>query len=87
MLICKYFLSMRTMIQINEALLQEVKQLAAHQGKTLSRVIEDALRAYFVSKTDAEQRRPVHLPTFSGNGLLPGVDLDNSVAFLDLTEK
>jgi hypothetical protein len=36
---------------------------------------------------DAPEREPVRLPTFDGDGLQPGVDLDDSAALLDLMER
>ena len=72
---------MRIAIELNEALLREAKQMAANSGKTLTAFIEEAVR-------ESLERRATHpeLPTSGGGGLLPGVDLDNSAALLDLME-
>ena len=77
---------MRTTIRIDEDLLKEAKQQAARQGTTLTAIIEDALRESLARQHSDQERKPVHLPTFGGNGLLPGVDLDDSAALLDLME-
>ena len=77
---------MRTTIRIDEQLLKEAKLHAARQGKTLTRVIEEALRQSLAPKRDSQPRQPVRLPTFGGKGILPGVDLDDSAALLDLME-
>jgi hypothetical protein len=77
---------MRTTIRIDEQLLKEAKLKAARQGITLTRVIEDALRESLAPRHDSPTRQPVHLPTFGGKGILPGVDLDDSAALLDLME-
>lgn len=77
---------MRTTIRIDEQLLKEVKLQATRQGKTLTAVIEEALRESLARKHDSEQRQTVQLPTFGGQGPLPGVDLDDSAALLDLME-
>jgi len=77
---------MRTTIRIEEQLLKEAKQLAARRGKSMTSVIEDALRESLSRLHEAGQRERVHLITFSGNGTLPGVDLDDSSALLDLME-
>jgi hypothetical protein len=77
---------MRTTIRLDDQLLKEAKQLAFSTGKSLTAVIEDALRESFARQHAAGSSPPVHLPTFSGNGLLPGVDLDDSAALLDLME-
>jgi len=72
---------MRTTITIDDALLVEAKTRAATSGRTLSQVIEDALRAA-MARTSADVRRP-ELPVFRGRRLLPGVDLDDTAALLD----
>lgn len=38
------------------------------------------------SRTARGVREPVELPTFAGDGLQPGVDLDDSAALVDLME-
>jgi hypothetical protein len=77
---------MRTTIRINDQLLKEAKQLAARSGKTLTSVIEDALRESLSRQRGSGRHESVHLVTFSGKGLLPGVDLDDSAALLDVME-
>jgi hypothetical protein len=77
---------MRTTIRIDDRLLKEAKQLAARTGKTLTAIIEDALRESLARQRISAQRKPVHLPTFGGKGLKPGIDLDDSAALLDLME-
>jgi hypothetical protein len=77
---------MRTTIRIDDQLLREAKQLAARTGKSLTSVIEDALREVLARQHQPEEREPVRLTTFSGNGPLPGVDLDDAAALLDLME-
>ena len=77
---------MRTTIRIDEDLLKEAKRLAVQQHKSLTAVLEDALRESLSRKRSAAQREPVRLPTFNGKGLLPGVDLDDSAALVDLME-
>ncbi|MYB41977.1 MAG: ribbon-helix-helix protein, CopG family [Chloroflexi bacterium] len=77
---------MRTTVRLDDVLLRQAKEHAARSGRTLTALIEDALR-----RTLAEaKRRPAHpppnLPTFRGDGLQPGVDLDDSAALLDLLE-
>lgn len=77
---------MRTTIRIDEQLLRQAKQLAAQSGKSLTSLIEDALRESIARQHSTGQRQPVRLVTFRGSGLLPGVDLDDSAALLDLME-
>ena len=78
---------MRTTIRLNERLLADAKQLAARTGRTLTAVIEDALRrALNDAKPSKGSDRP-KVPTFRGSGLQPGVDLDDTSALLDVMER
>ena len=77
---------MRTTVDLDDALLAEAKLLARRSGKTLSAVVEDALRERLARRNAQPERAPVRLPTVGGNGLLPGVDLDNSAALRDLMD-
>lgn len=77
---------MRTTIRIDDQLLKEVKQMAARTGKSLTAIVEDALRESLSRQSRAERREPVRLTTFTGKGLLPGVDLDDSAALLYVME-
>ncbi len=74
---------MRTTVRLDDDLLAEAKAHVAHSGCTLTAFFEDALRR---ALAEAKQRPPPKLPTFRGDGLQPGVDLDDSAALLDLTE-
>jgi hypothetical protein len=77
---------MRTTILVEEQLRKEAKQQAVRRGKSLTSVIEDALRESLSRQREAGQRDTVHVNTNSGNEVLPGVDLDDSAALLDLME-
>lgn len=77
---------MRTTIRIDEKLLERAKKEAIRQKKSLTAVIEDALRESLARQREAGQRKTVRLVTCSGKGLLPGVDLDDSAALLELME-
>jgi hypothetical protein len=76
---------MRTTIRIDERLLADAKARAARSGKTLNAVIEDALRESLMRRNTPSRER-LELPTFPGGQLIPGVDLDDSAALLDLME-
>ena len=78
---------MRTTIRIDDALLRDAKQLAARTGKSLTAVIEDALRESLAHQQRGGVREPVHLITVGGHGLRPGVDLDDSANLLDLMDR
>jgi hypothetical protein len=77
---------MRTTIRIDEALLRDAKHLAVRTGRSLTAVIEDALREALAHQRNAAPRQPVALVTVGGHGLRPGVDLDDSASLLDLMD-
>jgi hypothetical protein len=75
---------MRTTIRLDDQLFAELKKTAADEGRTLAAVIEDALRESLARRNAQPARAPVRLPTFRGDGVLPGVDLDDNALLLDL---
>jgi hypothetical protein len=77
---------MRTTIRLDEHLLRQAKAAAAASGRTFTELVEDALRET-LARRKATPRERVELPTWKGGGLMPGVDLDNSAALLDLMEE
>lgn len=77
---------MRTTIRLEEQLLLRTKQLALQTGRTLTTVIEDALREMFARREQSTQSETIRLITVQGQGIQPGVDLDDSAALLDLME-
>ena len=78
---------MRITVIIDDQLLAQAKRLAAQTGKSLSTVVEDALRQMLTGLQQKPDRASVQLTTVSGSGLMPGVELDDSSALLDLMEK
>lgn len=77
----------RTTIRLDEHLLREAKKLAAETGRTLTAVIEDALRAALARRDSAGSAQHWELPTFDMGAPLPGVDINNSAALLELMEE
>ena len=77
---------MRTTVRLDDGLFREAKKAAAEAGESLTRLIESALREKLARHRSGGRRRRVRLPTFRGNGVCPGVDLDNSAALLDRME-
>ena len=80
MLIC-----MRTTLNLDDRLMKAAKQEAARSGRTLTSVIEDALRSSLAAGNTRTGPSPAKL-VISRGAPLPGVDLDNSAALLDLME-
>lgn len=78
---------MRTTIRIDDRLLAEAKARAARSGRTLQAVVEDALRQAFSRRAGSKEASVPSLPVFRGGRFVPGVDLDDSAALLDLMER
>jgi hypothetical protein len=76
--------NMRTTVDIDDQLLKYAKLQAAQQGSSLRRIIEDALRD-FLSRSQTESKA-IKLEIFSGNGLKPGVDLDNASSLHEIMD-
>ena len=77
---------MRITIRLDDDLLAEVELLATRSGKTLTSVIEDALRETLSRQRQVGERKPVRLTTVSGQGPQPGVDLDDTAGLLSIVE-
>ncbi len=75
---------MRTTVDIDDQLLHYAKQKAAEQNCSLKNIMEDALRDFFSRPSPNDQN--IKLETFSGDGLKPGVDLDNSRRLNDIID-
>jgi hypothetical protein len=76
----------RTTLTIDDSLLAEYKRVAADTHRTLSYVIQDALRETLARRREASALRPVRLPVIGGGGLQPGVDLGDNARLLELVE-
>jgi Ribbon-helix-helix protein, copG family len=76
---------MRTTVRLPPGLMIQVKKLARETGRSMTQVIEDALRVA-VARAGNAPARAITIVTATGDGLQPGVDLDNSAALLDLME-
>jgi hypothetical protein len=78
---------MRTTVRLDDALLRHAKEEAARRGETLTSLIETGLRLVLVQSKSARPRARVTLPVSGARGgVLPGVDLNNSAALLDVME-
>ncbi|UPK76308.1 type II toxin-antitoxin system VapB family antitoxin [Nocardioidaceae bacterium SCSIO 66511] len=76
---------MRTTIRVDDELLTQAKALAAHSRRSLSAVVEDALRE-MLAHHETPAHVPVELPTFRGNGVRRGVDLADTAGLYDLMD-
>jgi hypothetical protein len=78
---------MRTTIRLDDKLLADAKKLAIDSGRTFTEVVEDALRVALAQRRAKKKATPMILHTFTGDGLQPGVDLNNNAALSDLMDE
>jgi hypothetical protein len=76
----------RTTVRLPDDLMAQVRKVAAESGRTLTRVIEDALREAFAPRRSPAGKRSMRLPTVPGRGLQAGIDLDDTASLLDAME-
>ncbi|MGH7233621.1 MAG: CopG family transcriptional regulator [Nitrospiraceae bacterium] len=76
---------MRTTINLPDELLTQIKKLAAISHSTVTALIEDALREALARRRTRRHER-VTLKTYGKQGLLPGVDIDDTASVLDVME-
>jgi hypothetical protein len=77
---------MRTTINLPDELLAQIKKLAATSHSTITALIEDALREALARRRRTRRHGRVTLRTYGKQGLLPGVDIDDTASTLDLME-
>lgn len=78
---------MRTTIRLSDDLLAAARKHAASSGRTLTAVIEEALRESLGRRARQAPRKRLKLTTFRGTGLRPGVDLDDNGALADVMDR
>jgi len=81
---------MRTTVTIRDDLYLEVRKFAAARGCTVGSVLEDAVTLLLVRQLEALDTTAatiLELPTFSGGGLQPGVDLDSNASLSELLDE
>lgn len=64
---------MRTTLEVDDRVLRQAKKLAAEEGKTLTRIVEEALRERLRPKPTGGQRFRLKLLTKTGK-LVPGTN-------------
>lgn len=78
---------MQTTIRMEDELLRLAKAAAAEAGESLTAFIEAAVRRQLDARRSAATADRPSIPVFAGTGLLPGVDLDDSSALLEIMER
>jgi hypothetical protein len=79
---------MRTTVRLDPGLMAKAKKEAARRGETLTSLIECGLRLVLARSAHNSKKHHIRIPVSKAKGgTLPGVDLDNSAAVLDLMGK
>lgn len=74
-------MSERTTVRLPPDLIARAKRKAAAEGRTLTSLIEDGLRAVMAEGGKPMKRRRVLLPVSkAAGGPMPGIDVSNSAA-------
>lgn len=71
---------MRTTLTIDAQVLAEFKRRAAESHRTISGLVEDALREHLSRERDQAATKPLDFPVVGGDGVAPGVDLSSNAA-------
>lgn len=77
---------MRTTIRLPDGLYDEVRQRAHDERRTVTSLIEEALRDRLDSVKSAVDSEFV-VDAFEGTGILPGIDLVDSASLLEAMER
>lgn len=75
---------MRTSLNLDDDLMRLAKQRAAAEGRTMTSLVEEGLRELLRTREHRLALYEVELPTFSGGGPAPGVDLGDYRQLNDL---
>lgn len=81
---------MRTTLNLDDELHAALKRLAADEGRSLTEVLEDAIRGLLANVSAAAEQPVPTFPSFDGGdrpGTLPGVDVDDNAAMQDLLDE
>jgi hypothetical protein len=70
---------MRTTVRLDDQLLKAAKRVAAAEGKTLTALLDESLRARISRTTSASPQAQTSLPTWQGDGFVG--DLDPRILF------
>lgn len=79
-------MQMRTTLNLDDDLYQTLRETATRTGRTVTSLLEDAIRQLLARSEAASSPSRVRLTTVRGRGARPGVDLDNSAALAELMD-
>jgi len=76
----------RTTVRLSPALLRRAKAEAARRGTTVTALIEEGLQLALTSRIKHSETRIALPVSHARGGTLPGVDLNDTAALLDVIE-
>jgi len=79
----RYNETMRTTIRMKDSVLRAARKAAVERDISLTRFIEEAVAKELAGAHTQRPTRAPQIVTFAGDGILPGVDLDDSAALLE----
>ena len=77
---------MRTTINLPDDLVLQAKKAALDADTTLTEIITNALREALAKRRRKTPRKKFKIITYGKGGVLPGVDLSNTSALLDIMD-
>lgn len=78
---------MRTTLTIDSQVLAAFKHQAAETHRTLSELIESALREHLARQRDTQATKPLDFPIVGGSGLASGLDPASNAALLAFVDE
>ena len=77
---------MRTTITLDDGLAADLKRRARVEGKSVSAIIAEALRAQLGKRAAPQRTAPFRLITVKGGGMRPGVDVARLRTFEEIED-
>ncbi len=77
---------MRTTLTIDADVLAAFKHEAAETHRTLSGLVEAALREHLARRRDAVATKPLEFPIVGGRGMAPGIDPAGNASLLGFVD-
>ena len=76
---------MRTTLNLDDGLMRSIKRRAAESGRTLTSLVEEAIRALLDRETGSAPDYRLHWVVVEG-GARPGIDLSDRETLMDLMD-
>lgn len=77
----------RTTVRLPDDLMRRAKRKAAAENRSLTALIEDALRRILDTRATASSAHRVPPVSKAGGGLMPGIDLEDTAGLQDLEDQ